>query len=72
MLPPGSVAGLTALLAAVPSVHAMYTSNSPVLQVNAKTYHTLIAKSNHTSVRCSPSPPMAFAVARVNPVSPLV
>ncbi|EFY87341.1 hypothetical protein J3459_015851 [Metarhizium acridum] len=50
MLPPGAVAGLTALLAAVPSIHAMYTTSSPVLQVNEKTYDTLIAKSNHTSI----------------------
>uniref|UniRef100_A0A1Y1K330 protein disulfide-isomerase n=1 Tax=Photinus pyralis TaxID=7054 RepID=A0A1Y1K330_PHOPY len=50
MLPHGAIAGLTALLAAVPSAHAMYTSNSPVLQVNAKTYLTLIAESNHTSI----------------------
>ena len=28
----------------------IYTKNSPVLQVNSKTYDSLIAQSNHTSV----------------------
>ncbi|TWU70654.1 hypothetical protein ED733_001257 [Metarhizium rileyi] len=28
----------------------MYTKNSPVLQLNAKTYNTLVAQSNHTSI----------------------
>ncbi|KAK2601798.1 hypothetical protein QQS21_004682 [Conoideocrella luteorostrata] len=47
---PVAVAALTAVLASVPSVSGMYTKNSPVLQLNAKTYHTLIAQSNHTSL----------------------
>ncbi|KAI1622624.1 protein disulfide-isomerase [Exophiala viscosa] len=32
------------------NVNAIYSQNSPVLQLNAKTYDTLIAKSNHTSI----------------------
>ena len=32
------------------NVLAMYSKDSPVLQVNAKSYDDLIAKSNHTSV----------------------
>jgi protein disulfide-isomerase A6 len=42
---------LTAALAALPAADAaIYTKNSPVLQLNAKTYDKLIAKSNYTSV----------------------
>ncbi|KAF5005037.1 hypothetical protein FDECE_8453 [Fusarium decemcellulare] len=42
---------LTAALAAMPTAEAgMYTKNSPVLQLNARTYEKLIAKSNHTSI----------------------
>lgn len=45
-------AALTAALAALPAAQAgMYTKNSPVLQVDARSYSKLIAKSNHTSVR---------------------
>ncbi|TPX18475.1 uncharacterized protein E0L32_011588 [Thyridium curvatum] len=41
-----------ALLSALPAAHAgMYTKSSPVLQVDAKSYDRLIAKSNYTSVR---------------------
>lgn len=40
---------LTALLA-VANADGMYTKNSPVLQVDSKSYDRLIAKSNHTSV----------------------
>jgi hypothetical protein len=40
-----------ALLATLPAAQAgMYTKNSPVLQVDGKTYDRLIAQSNHTSV----------------------
>ncbi|RYP02191.1 hypothetical protein DL764_005908 [Monosporascus ibericus] len=41
-----------ALLSALPTASAagLYTKNSPVLQVDAKSYDRLIAKSNHTSV----------------------
>lgn len=40
-----------ALLAAFPGAQAgMYTKKSPVLQVEAKDYDRLIAKSNYTSV----------------------
>lgn len=41
------------LLAALPSVQAggLYTKSSPVVQVDAKNYDRLIAKSNYTSVR---------------------
>ncbi|RSL69047.1 hypothetical protein CEP53_002381 [Fusarium sp. AF-6] len=42
---------LTAALAALPAADAaIYTKNSPVLQLNAKTYDKLIAKSNYTSI----------------------
>lgn len=41
-----------ALLAALPGAQAgLYTKKSPVLQVDAKNYDRLIAKSNYTSVR---------------------
>ncbi|KAI0158280.1 thioredoxin-domain-containing protein [Xylariaceae sp. FL1272] len=41
-----------ALLSALPAVQAggLYTKSSPVLQVDAKNYDRLIAKSNHTSI----------------------
>ncbi|KAI0097926.1 thioredoxin-domain-containing protein [Nemania sp. FL0031] len=41
-----------AFLSALPTAHAagLYTKSSPVLQVDAKNYDKLIAKSNHTSV----------------------
>jgi protein disulfide-isomerase A6 len=40
-----------ALLWAIPGAQAgMYTKKSPVLQVDAKDYDRLIAKSNYTSV----------------------
>ncbi|KAF4948926.1 hypothetical protein FGADI_9210 [Fusarium gaditjirri] len=42
---------LTAALAALPEAQAaIYTKNSPVLQVNARNYDKLIAKSNYTSI----------------------
>ena len=42
---------VTAALAALPMVQAgMYTKNSPVLQLDARSYERLIAKSNHSSV----------------------
>ncbi|QPG95236.1 hypothetical protein C2857_007880 [Epichloe festucae Fl1] len=41
---------LTAVLASLPCANAMYTKNSPVLQLSPKTYNTLIAQSNHTSI----------------------
>ncbi|PHH93050.1 hypothetical protein CDD83_1752 [Cordyceps sp. RAO-2017] len=45
-------AALTAVLAALPAAQAggIYTKNSPVLQVDARSYGKLIAKSNHTSI----------------------
>ncbi|KAG5974111.1 hypothetical protein E4U55_000088 [Claviceps digitariae] len=48
--PAVAAAALTAVLAALPGANAMYTKKSPVLQVNAKTYNTLIAQSNYTSI----------------------
>ena len=52
---PAILAALTAALASIPSAQAgMYTKSSPVLQVNARTFDSLIAKSNYTSVRRSP------------------
>jgi len=48
---PTILAALTAALASMPSAQAaMYTKSSPVLQVNARTFDSLIAKSNHTSI----------------------
>ncbi|KAG5934060.1 hypothetical protein E4U53_000771 [Claviceps sorghi] len=47
---PAVAAALTAVLAAVPGARGMYTKKSPVLQVTAKTYGSLIAQSNHTSI----------------------
>ncbi|KAJ5308685.1 hypothetical protein PENANT_c013G08538 [Penicillium antarcticum] len=42
---------VTSLLAALPvNADGLYTKNSPVLQLNPKTYNSLIAKSNHTSI----------------------
>jgi protein disulfide-isomerase A6 len=47
---------LVSLLAALPvNADGLYTKNSPVLQLNPKTYNSLIAKSNHTSVSNLPS-----------------
>lgn len=41
-----------ALLSALPTVSAgIYTKSSPVLQVDAKSYDRLVAKSNYTTVR---------------------
>lgn len=52
MLPPSSFLLVASLLAAVPAnADGIYTKKSPVLQLNAKTYGSLIANSNHTSVR---------------------
>jgi protein disulfide-isomerase A6 len=50
----GSILGLLATLLAVVCADGIYTKNSPVLQVDAKSYDALIAQSNHTSV--SPIP----------------
>lgn len=50
-LNPAVAVAAVAFLSAVPTVQAgMYTKNSPVLQVDAKNYDRLIAKSNYTSV----------------------
>ncbi len=38
------------LLALPASADGIYTKSSPVLQVDAKSYDKLIARSNHTSV----------------------
>lgn len=48
---------LAALALAGAAQAGFYTKNSPVLQVDAKNYDRLIAKSNHTSVRLHPFPP---------------
>ncbi|KAJ5526610.1 PDI related protein A [Penicillium frequentans] len=51
MLPPSSFLLVASLLAAVPAnADGIYTKKSPVLQLNAKTYGSLIANSNHTSI----------------------
>ena len=58
-------AALTAALAALPAAQAgMYTKSSPVLQVDARSYSKLIAKSNHTSVRGQLGPLSALSVCR--------
>jgi protein disulfide-isomerase A6 len=38
------------VLFSLPVNAGLYTKSSPVLQLNAKSYDQLIAKSNHTSV----------------------
>jgi protein disulfide-isomerase A6 len=50
----GSILGLLAALLAVVRVDGIYTKNSPVLQVDAKSYDALIAQSNYTSVGLIP------------------
>ena len=44
-----------ALIAALPVNAGLYTKNSPVVQVDGKTYDRVIAQSNYTSVLNSPS-----------------
>lgn len=44
------VAAAVAFFLSPPALAGMYPKNSPVLQVDAKSYDKLIAKSNHTSV----------------------
>lgn len=44
-----------ALLAALPAANAgLYPKSSAVLSIDAKNYDSLIAKSNHTSVKLPP------------------
>lgn len=48
---------VVAVLAALPTAQAgIYTKNSPVLQLDARSYEQLIAKSNHTTVRFTVTP----------------
>ncbi|GAW11563.1 hypothetical protein ANO14919_009100 [Xylariales sp. No.14919] len=50
-LNPTAAVAAVAFLSALPTAQAgLYTKSSPVLQVDAKNYDRLIAKSNHTSV----------------------
>ncbi|KAI1334598.1 thioredoxin-domain-containing protein [Xylariaceae sp. FL0016] len=50
-LNPSFAVAAVALLSALPTAQAgLYAKNSPVVQVDAKNYDKLIAKSNHTSV----------------------
>jgi protein disulfide-isomerase A6 len=52
-----TVVSTLAMLAALPFAQAgIYPKSSPVLQVEAKTYEKLIAKSNYTSVRKQTTP----------------
>jgi protein disulfide-isomerase A6 len=52
MLPQTSLLLVASLLAALPAnADGLYTKKSPVLQLNQKTYGSLIANSNYTSVR---------------------
>lgn len=39
-----------ALLAALPVNAGLYSKSSPVIQLDGKSYHSLIADSNYTSV----------------------
>ena len=51
MLHSASLLLVTSLLAALPvNADGLYTKNSPVIQLNPKTYNSLIANSNYTSV----------------------
>jgi hypothetical protein len=50
MLPPSSLLLVASLLAGA-NADGIYTKKSPVLQLNQKTYGSLIANSNYTSVR---------------------
>jgi protein disulfide-isomerase A6 len=51
MLTSASLLFVASLFAALPvNADGIYTKNSPVLQLNPKTYNSLIANSNHTSV----------------------
>ena len=51
MLPQSSLLLVASLLAALPAnADGLYTKKSPVLQLNQKTYGSLIANSNYTSV----------------------
>lgn len=51
MLSSASILFVASLFAALPvQADGIYTKNSPVLQLNAQTYNSLIAKSNYTSV----------------------
>ncbi|KAJ5278603.1 hypothetical protein N7478_003975 [Penicillium angulare] len=49
MLPQSSILLVASLLAAV-NADGIYTKKSPVLQLNQKTYGSLVANSNHTSI----------------------
>lgn len=50
-LNPSIAVAAVAFLSALPTAHAgLYLKSSPVLQVDAKNYDRLIARSNHTSV----------------------
>jgi len=51
MLPQSSLLLVASLLAALPAnADGLYTKKSPVLQLNQKTYGSLIANSNYTSI----------------------
>ncbi|KAJ5339885.1 hypothetical protein N7452_006613 [Penicillium brevicompactum] len=51
MLSSASILFVASLFAALPvQADGIYTKNSPVLQLNAQTYNSLIAKSNYTSI----------------------
>lgn len=45
-----TIAAAAASLLLVPAASAMYSKSSPVLQLDGKSYDTLIAKSNHTAI----------------------
>lgn len=59
---------LTVLLATAPTAWAagIYTKNSPVLQVDAKSFDRLINRSNYTSVRRMCPPPELSHTPRIH------
>jgi protein disulfide-isomerase A6 len=50
MVHPKALTAAAVLLLALPAAADIYSKSSPVLQVDARSYDRLIAKSNYTSV----------------------
>ncbi|RMZ88423.1 hypothetical protein DV736_g4346, partial [Chaetothyriales sp. CBS 134916] len=50
MMVPAPVVLLLTLTTSLVAADGLYGKNSPVLQLNAKSYHSLVAQSNHTSI----------------------
>lgn len=63
---PTFAAAAAALLSALPAVSAsLYLKSSPVVQVDAKSYDRLVAKSNYTTVRTRSSAPVPRRAWRI-------